>query len=159
MKSVNFIFNLFCCIYYMLFLSNFLSIIFDEHGLQRAGLSEPRLDSKLWPRPFPRWPLYVPAAGGTVLVRNNPESATSTTTRLVFYGSAAFQTGRATYTPDVKICTPLTIDAAGNIYFGFVTFGANMDRALIGAAKVVSGLARVTPSRSRHLEAMHGHRE
>jgi len=90
--------------------------------------------------------LLVPAAGGTLLRRDNPESATSTATRLAFYGISNFTASRSTYTTDVKICTPITTDAAGNAYFGFVTFGANMDRTPIGAAKLVSGIARVTPT-------------
>jgi hypothetical protein len=90
--------------------------------------------------------LYIPAAGGTILRRDNPESPTSTYTRLVFYGASLFGADRATYTAGVKINTPLTIDPSGNVFFGFTTFGTTMDRTQIGAAHLVSGLARITPS-------------
>ena len=90
--------------------------------------------------------LYVPAAGGTILRRDNPEAATSTYTRLTFYGASIFASDRTTYTQGVKISTPLTVDATGNIYFGFTTFGTAMDHSQIGAAHLVSGLARVTPT-------------
>jgi len=89
--------------------------------------------------------LYVPGAGGTIMVRDNPESAFSTSSRLCFYGLANYNFQKATYNAGIKICTPLTIDAFGNIYFGFITFGGTMDRTKIGNAGVISGLARVTP--------------
>lgn len=88
--------------------------------------------------------LYVPAAGGTILRRDNPEAATSTYTRFSFY--PGYSLDRPTYTSGVKICTPLTVDAAGNIFFGFVTFGTTMDRTAIGAAKIISGVARISPT-------------
>jgi hypothetical protein len=90
--------------------------------------------------------LYVPAAGGTILRRDNPEAATSTFTRLTFYGSTLFSADRATYSQNVKISTPITVDGNGNIYFGFMTFGTSIDRTKIGAAQLVSGLARITPA-------------
>ena len=90
----------------------------------------------------PAGKLFIPAAGGTLLRRDNPESATSTYTRLAFFNY--FTTDRANYNANVKICTPLTIDQAGNIYFGFITFGSSIDRAKIGAAGVISGIAKIT---------------
>ncbi len=90
--------------------------------------------------------LYVPAAGGTILVRDNPESASSTSTRLVFYGSSNFTFNKSLYSSNVKICTPLSIDPFGNIYFGFMTFGGTLDRTKIGSAGLISGVARVTPN-------------
>ena len=90
--------------------------------------------------------LIVPAAGGSILRRDNPEAASSTYTRLTFYGASDFAADRATYTAGVKISTPITIDASGNMYFGFTTFGPVMDRSLIGSAKLISGVARMTPS-------------
>lgn len=94
----------------------------------------------------PNGKLFMPAAGGTVLRRDNPESATSTSTRMMFFSPTLYNADRANYNANVKICTPLTIDPFGNIYFGFITYGATMDRSLIGAAKVVSGIAKITPA-------------
>lgn len=81
--------------------------------------------------------LYVPAAGGTVLVRSNPDQATGAFTRLVFYGANNFKADPSIYTDTVMINTPITADSDGNIYFGFVVNGATP----IG---LESGLARIS---------------
>lgn len=87
--------------------------------------------------------LLMPAAGGTTLRRDNPESATSTFTRMFFFSPTLYYADRLNYNANVKICTPITIDAAGNQYFGFITFGSTIDRTHIGAAGLVSGIARI----------------
>jgi len=85
----------------------------------------------------PRNQLYFPAAGGVVNFRNNPDAATSTGGSLVFYGKSNFDADPATYRDVVRICTPITCDRYGNLFFGFVVTGANP----IG---LTSGLARVS---------------
>jgi hypothetical protein len=81
--------------------------------------------------------LYLAAAGGTVLVRSAPNTKTGTTVRQAFYGLSIFTAHTAAMTQAVMIDTPITSDAAGNIYFGFVVEGSN-------PANVTSGLARIT---------------
>lgn len=83
--------------------------------------------------------LIMPAAGGSVLVRQHPNQAIGKLSRMVFFGMSNFQADRAVYTQNVKINTPITADAAGNLFFGFVVLG----RTPIG---LESGLARVTPN-------------
>jgi hypothetical protein len=82
--------------------------------------------------------LAVPAAGGTVLVRADANAAASAVTRAVFYGEAQYAADPGVYNANIKINTPITCDAAGNIYFGFVALGGT-------PAGLQSGLARVTP--------------
>src|SRR5579864_3038994 len=60
--------------------------------------------------------LYIPGPGGTVLVRDNPDSATGRLSRLVFYGEENFLANPKLYTSAVMINTPLTADTLGNIY-------------------------------------------
>lgn len=79
--------------------------------------------------------LYIPAAGGRLLVRD-ANAATATLGRAVFYGAAAYDAAAATFNASVYINTPVTIDAAGNLFFGFIVTGAN-------PANLVSGVARI----------------
>ena len=80
--------------------------------------------------------LHAPGAGGKLLVRDNADSATGTVGKLVFYGAAAYDAAPAAFDASVFINTPITIDAAGNVFFGFIVSAAN-------PAGLVSGIARI----------------
>ncbi len=82
--------------------------------------------------------LYVPDSAGRVLVRKTPDLATGATSHLIFYGQNNYQADPAVYQQNVLINTPLTTDAAGNLYFGFVALGPT-------PIHLVSGLARIAP--------------
>ena len=81
--------------------------------------------------------LYLPDEGGRVLVRDAPDQATGQLSRLVFYGASNFKADPKVYNANVKINTPITADAAGNLYFGFVVHGAT-------PLNLQSGLARIS---------------
>jgi hypothetical protein len=81
--------------------------------------------------------LYMAGAGATVLYRDAPNVKTGATGRLAFYGLTVFDAHKAAMTRSVMIDTPITSDAAGNIYFGFVVEASN-------PAGVTSGLARIS---------------
>jgi hypothetical protein len=83
--------------------------------------------------------LYLPDEGGRVLVRDTPDQATGKVSRLVFYGESNFTADPKIYNDNVRIDTPITADAAGNLYFGFVVHGVTP----IG---LQSGLARISAS-------------
>jgi hypothetical protein len=84
----------------------------------------------------------MPAVGGTLLVADGADGAVlPSTTRVAFYGIAAFNANPSAFTTDVKVCTPVTSDAAGNVYFGFQATGAN-------PLGLTSGVARVAPDGS-----------
>ena len=85
--------------------------------------------------------LYAPASGGRLLVKDDADAATSATRFVAFYGGATYSADAANYDATVFINTPLTVDAAGNVYFGFVVTGSN-------AAALQSGFARVAPDGS-----------
>jgi len=80
--------------------------------------------------------LHAPGAGGKLLVRDDADAATGTVGKLVFYGAAAYDAAPAAFDSTVFINTPITIDAAGNIFFGFIVTGAN-------PAGLASGIARI----------------
>jgi len=80
--------------------------------------------------------LFVPDFGGRVIVRQTPDQPKGTVTRLVFYGKKNYAKSPITYQQNVLINTPLTSDAAGNLYFGFLVLGTTP----IG---LQSGLARI----------------
>jgi hypothetical protein len=85
--------------------------------------------------------LVIPAAGGTVLVRNFPDSPNGTTTRTAFYGIANYNANPAAFNSAIQICTPISSDRLGNLFFGFVSTGAALPGYPSG---IPSGLARIS---------------
>jgi len=83
--------------------------------------------------------LVTPGAGGTVYLRARTDTATSTVTQLAFYGMSKYNADKQTYNNNVYVCTPPTVDNAGNIFFGYRVFGAN-------SANLTSGIARISAS-------------
>ena len=80
--------------------------------------------------------VYAPGAGGKVYYRDNVDSATGAVQTAVFYGANVYNGAKAELDAAVMISTPLTIDAAGNVYFGFFVTGSN-------SAGLSSGIARL----------------
>src|SRR5262249_23706136 len=81
--------------------------------------------------------LFVPDVAGGILVRANPDKAQGNITHLYFYGLDNFRAAPWVYQQAVKINTPLTADADGNLYFGFHVIG-------ITPTGMRSGLARIS---------------
>jgi hypothetical protein len=85
--------------------------------------------------------LYYAGAGGTIYQRGNLDAPGAVTpTQLAFYGLANYTASKAAYDANVAISTPITSDAAGNIYFGYQV----KDPSAVGGLQ--SGLARITPA-------------
>src|SRR5271167_205885 len=83
--------------------------------------------------------LFVPDIAGRVLVRQNPDQAKGTVTRLYFYGVKNYRKDPTAYQQNVQIDTPLTTDANGNLYFGFIVLGST-------PLNLQSGIARIAPN-------------
>ena len=69
--------------------------------------------------------VYAPGAGGKLYFRDNVDSATGTLQTAVFYGANVYAGATAALDATVMISTPITVDAAGNAWFGFFVTGAN----------------------------------
>jgi hypothetical protein len=80
--------------------------------------------------------VFAPGAGGKLYYRDNVDSATGTVATVVFYGDNVYANARAELDAAVQISTPVTVDAAGNAWFGFYVSAAN-------SAGLSSGVARV----------------
>ncbi|MGA3090127.1 MAG: hypothetical protein ABSD75_16060 [Terriglobales bacterium] len=83
--------------------------------------------------------LFIPDIAGRVMVRHNPDEASGAVTRLYFYGAKNYETDPAVYEQSVQIDTPLTTDASGNLYFGFLVLGST-------PINLQSGIARIAPN-------------
>jgi hypothetical protein len=82
--------------------------------------------------------LYFAGAGGTVYYVDNPDSAGNVPTgQLAFYGIANYT--HAAFDGTVFIDTPLSTDAAGDIFFGFQVTGST-------PLNLKSGIARIDPN-------------
>jgi hypothetical protein len=92
-----------------------------------------------WTLPFQvtltRGSVVMAGAGGTVILRSNPDAATGTTSRLAFYGISNYNNDPQDYNNSVQIITPITADSAGNLFFGFLANGA--------PGNLANGLARI----------------
>ena len=80
--------------------------------------------------------LYAPGAGGKLLLRDNVDSVSGTLRNLVFFGATTYDANPAAFDSSVYINTPITVDAQGNAFFGFMATAAN-------PANLFSGIARI----------------
>lgn len=81
--------------------------------------------------------LYYQGIGGQVYYSDNIDQSGATRTgTIVFFGQDNYNQDPTDYNNNLKICTPITADAAGNIYFGFQVIGST-------PLNLSSGIARI----------------
>jgi hypothetical protein len=80
--------------------------------------------------------VYAPGAGGKLYYRDDVDSINGTVQTAVFYGANVYANARAELDAAVIISTPITVDAAGNAWFGYFVTAAN-------SASLTSGVARL----------------
>ncbi len=83
----------------------------------------------------------IPGAGGSVWIRSKPDSATGTATRMSFVNLASYTANESLFNNAIHICTPITSDSGGNLYYGYVSSGAALPGYPNG---IPSGLARIS---------------
>jgi hypothetical protein len=84
--------------------------------------------------------MFMPLAGGRVQVCDEPDSvnAAAATSNITFYASnAVYLAAKAAFDASVFINTPLTSDAAGNVYFGFAIVN------IVAGGPAGGGVARI----------------
>jgi hypothetical protein len=86
--------------------------------------------------------VYFPGPGGTIDYISNPDTATGVVTPVqeAFYGISNYTKNPVGYDASIYINTPLTVDAQGNIYFGYAITGINPSHITEG------GIARISAS-------------
>jgi hypothetical protein len=84
--------------------------------------------------------VVIPGAGGTVWVRNSPNTVRGSTTRLAFFGNSLYAQNPAAFNNAIQICTPITSDGNGNLFFGYYSTGAALPGYPNG---IPGGLARI----------------
>lgn len=82
--------------------------------------------------------LFFAGPGGTIHYRDLPSASSSGQGLLVFYGMRQYRKNRATYDQNVMVSTPITADAAGNIYFGFTVTGSTPNNLSSGIARIAT---------------------
>jgi len=84
--------------------------------------------------------LYYQGIGGQIYYSDGIDQVGATRTgTYVFFGQANYNADPTDYNNNVKICTPITSDSAGDIYFGFQVNGSTP----LGLS---SGIARIDTS-------------
>ena len=87
--------------------------------------------------------VYMPGPGGTVYYRDDADSATGASGQIAFYGMSSYLANKADLNSTVFIDTPITIDSAGNLYFGIEVTGNNR-------LHLQGGLVRIARAASAH---------
>jgi hypothetical protein len=91
--------------------------------------------------------VYYPGVAGTVYYRDTPDAATGAQGQLAFYGLSQYTANlrsRIAFTQNLRINTPITSDAAGNIYFGFWVMPGGTPLFDSSGRQLSSGIARIS---------------
>ncbi|HSI72783.1 MAG TPA: hypothetical protein VK934_06360 [Fimbriimonas sp.] len=80
--------------------------------------------------------IAIADSAGKVIIRDDADGATSTKRTVIFYGANNYRVDKAAYDANVRINTPITADAAGNLYFGYQVTGDTPLHLKSGIAKI-----------------------
>jgi len=89
--------------------------------------------------------LYYATAGGTISYRDGVNGSTPTGSgQIAFFGNDVYNANRSLFDQNVKVNTPITSDAQGNIYFGYQVTGT----VTVNGTPLTSGIARIAANGS-----------
>jgi hypothetical protein len=81
----------------------------------------------------------MPGAGGTLLYTDDVDiPGVLSPTRIAFYGIDDYNSDPAAFNADIRVCTPLTSDSQGNVFFGYRATGSNPLAIEAGIARIGS---------------------
>jgi hypothetical protein len=80
--------------------------------------------------------LFFAGPGGTIYYRDQPSTSSNGHGVFVFYGARAYAKNKGAYNGSVMVSTPITADAAGNIYFGYTVSGSPLNGLESGIARI-----------------------
>jgi len=83
--------------------------------------------------------LAVPGSGGTIYLRTDVDTPFGAVSQECFYGMRSYSQNKIWADANVKICTPITADTFGNVWFGFRITGivpARMPQLQSGIAHI-----------------------
>lgn len=78
----------------------------------------------------------IPGAGGTVYLRSDADAPNADITQVAFYGIDKYRANKGVYDNTVRICTPITSDSQGNLYFGIRVEGTPPDGLRAGIVRL-----------------------
>ena len=112
-----------------------------------TGISDYRLPPHAWVPSFnpaltPDRRVAWPMSGGRIRIRTMPDAAAGAEQTPAFYGDATYAGAPSAFDATVFVNTPITSDAAGNLYFGFTVTGTN-------PSGLVGGIVRLGADGSR----------
>jgi len=86
----------------------------------------------------PKNRLYFPGGGGTVYYCDTPDTTNAAPVigQIAFYGLTNYTTNTNAYLSNIFICTPITSDRYGNIFFGFQVTGSTPLNLQSGVARI-----------------------
>jgi len=92
----------------------------------------------------PNGRLYYAGAGGTVYYRSNLDAPGAVSpTQVAFFGNVNYHANPAAFNNSIQICTPITCDSNGNVFFGYLSSGVALPGYPLG---IPSGIARIDPN-------------
>ncbi len=90
--------------------------------------------------------VYFPGPGGTIDYISNPDTASGVVTPVqeAFYGISNYTNNPSAYNASIYVNTPLTVDAQGNVYFGYAVTGSNPSNITKGGIGSISSSGTAT---------------
>jgi hypothetical protein len=108
----------------------------SDYVLPPQPTSNPPWTPSFSPALTPANRVYFAGSGGKLFYRDNVDYASGTVNTAVFYGAGNYSASSAAYDSTIFVNTPITTDAQGNVFFGFIASGSNPSGLSSGIARI-----------------------